>query len=119
MTVATWIIETPDTGYQAIDTLDTTQNHPLGTSVKAKHATYGQGEFTYMQFPASTAFALGILLQWDKNFLVVTVPVGSPSKLTGVAVGTIPAAVSSNASVQYGWVQTKGQVPVLKTAVAV
>lgn len=119
MTTATWKITEPQLGMQAIDTLDTTQNHGLGKMVRATHSTNGEGTFMYAQFPASTAFAAGILLQWDKNYLVVTVPVGSSSKLTGVAVGTIVAPVSSNAAIQYGWVQVVGQVPVLKTAVTV
>lgn len=119
MSSSSWVIENPTAGYQQIDTFDTTQNHALGERVRARHATYGVGDFVYMQFPASTAFALGILLQWDKNYLVTTVPAGGTSKGTGVALGTIVAAVSSNTSIQYGWVQVQGQVPVLKTAVAI
>lgn len=119
MSAANWVASEAQIGIQPIETYDTTQNHGLGKIIRAKHATYGDSELIYCQFPASTAFALGILVQWDKNFLVATVPAGSSSKNTGYAVGTLLTAVTSNTSIQYGWVHVRGVAPVLKTGVAV
>ena len=92
----------------------------LGQLLDAWDATtYGYGKFILLAVPTSTTVTVGLLYQWDKNYNVTLVPVGSTSKNTGVAVAVAYTAVTSNAtSVQYAWFLIQGQVPVLKTAVA-
>ena len=92
----------------------------LGQLLDAWDATtYGYGKFILLAVPTSTTVTVGLLYQWDKNYNVTLVPVGSTSKNTGVAVAVAYTAVTSNAtSVQYAWFLIQGQVAVLKTAVA-
>lgn len=93
----------------------------LGTIVKAQDtANSWEGQFIYLAVPVSTTITVGLLYQFDKNYNVVVVPVGSSSKNTGVQVVCAYTAVTSNASsVQYAWFLYQGVVPVLKTAVTV
>ena len=93
----------------------------LGQMIDAYDTTaLGWGKFIMLAVPVSTTITVGLLYQWDKNYNVVIVPVGSTSKNTGVAVAVAYTAVTSNAtSVQYAWFLIQGQVPVLKTAVTV
>lgn len=81
--------------------------------------TNGSGEFIYLKIPASTTIALGTVVQWTAGYSVAALPVLATSKNTGHQVAVAPVAISSNASVQYGWFQIQGQTPVLKTAVTV
>ncbi len=93
----------------------------LGTIMRAQDtANNWEGEFIYLAVPVSTAITPGLLYQFDKNFTVVVVPIGSTSKNTGVSVAVAYNTVTSNAtSVQYTWFLLQGQVATLKTAVAV
>ena len=49
-----YTVTSPWLGYQPIAVTDTTQNHPLGTIVRAVDPTYGEGEFIYLTGVAST-----------------------------------------------------------------
>ena len=51
----TYIITESRIGMQAIADTSSTQQHPLGTVVRAVDATYGAGEFVYLKGVASTA----------------------------------------------------------------
>lgn len=93
-------------GTQAIATNSTTQNHPLGTIVRAKDPTYGEGEFIYLQGIGSTT--VGAL---------VTYNVSHVTALATSAVGiSNPHAVAMSACVasEYGWYQIGGLAVVSK-----
>lgn len=97
----------------------TTEAQP-GQVVEAWDATLGNAQFILLKVPVSTAIAVGLLYQFDKNYTIVLVPAGGTSKNTGVAVTAAYTAVTSNATlIQYAWFVIRGQVPVLKTAVQV
>lgn len=92
----------------------------LGSIMKAQDVGNAwEGEFIFLAVPVSTTVTAGLLYQYDKNYNVVLVPIGSTSKNTGVSVVVAYTGVTSNATlVQYAWFLIRGQVPVLKTAVA-
>ncbi len=92
----------------------------LGEEMEAWDSTLGWARFIYLAVPTSTTVTVGLLYQFDKNYTITLLPAKSTSQKTGVAVVAAYTAVTSNAtSVQYAWFLIKGQVPVLKTAVAV
>ena len=49
-----WKVTTPVVGVQPITEVSATARHPLGTIVRAKDPTYGEGEFIYLLGVAST-----------------------------------------------------------------
>jgi hypothetical protein len=112
MTTNTWIIDQPNVRPQAIDVSDTVQNHPLGTIVKAKHSTYGEGEFIYLAGVASTV--VGLVVTY-KNSTGVTELIPNTANMSR------PVAVAMSACVagEYGWYQIGGSAVVKKTAVKV
>jgi hypothetical protein len=90
-----WIITTPTrSGWQDIETVDTVQNHDLGTRVHAKHATYGVAEFIYVKGVSSV-----IATDWctiAEDFALV--------RLVANAVGPVCIAMSAiDASTDFGW----------------
>jgi len=102
----TYIITDTVAGTQAIATNSTTQNHPLGTIVRAKDPTYGEAEFIYLQGVASTT--VGALVTYNVSY---------QSALATSAVGTSnPHAVAMSACVasEYGWYQISGLAVVSK-----
>lgn len=102
----TYIITDTVAGTQAIAENSTTQKHKLGTIVRAKDPTYGEGEFIYLQGVASTT--VGAL---------VTYNIGWQSALATSAVGiSNPHAVAMSACVasEYGWYQISGLAIVSK-----
>ena len=95
-------------GSQAIADTSTVQNHPLGTVVRAKDETYGEGEFIYLLGVASTA--VGSVVTFDAStYQTVLSAVG----------GNIPRSVafsmSANVAAQYGWYQISGIAIAKKT----
>lgn len=108
-----WNTHTGPIGHQAIDSTSTTQNHKLGTTMTAWDNTYGMGEFVYLLGVASTV--VGSLVTWNATtFQTALSPTGATTDGAPLAV-----AMSANVASQYGWYQTKGLVPVKKTAVTV
>jgi len=96
-------------GAQAIASTSTTQNHPIGTIVRAKDATLGEGEFIYLLGVASTA--VGSLVTFNST----------TGQTTLAAVGTnhpqpIAVAMSANVASQYGWYQISGVATALKSS---
>jgi hypothetical protein len=87
-------------GVQPISETSTTQNHPLGTVVQAVDATYGAGEFIYLEGVASTAVGSAVLYSED-DF--------STSLLAANDIGQVAFAMSANVADQYGWYQIKGK----------
>ncbi len=87
-------------GMQPIAVTSTTQNHPLGTRVKAHDSTYGAGEFIYLQGVASTAVGSWVTYNQDDN---------STTLLVANAIGPVAVAMSANVASSYGWYQIFGK----------
>ena len=87
----------------AIETSPSTiLRHPLGTIVRAKDPTYGEGEFIYLKGVASTTVGA---------FVTYSIATGHQTALATSAVGVPdPMAVAMSACVadQYGWYQISG-----------
>jgi len=87
-------------GTQGIADTSTTQKHPLGTIVRAKDPTYGEGEFIYLQGIGSTI--VGSIVEYNTSFV-------SALETTNVALSRPNAvAMSINIASQYGWYQISG-----------
>lgn len=110
----TWRISSGEVAYQRIADTSTTQNHPLGTVVKAVDPTYGEGEFIYLLGLVGTL--AGLVVTYTARTGVTAL-----STTSGVVEGGAPIAVAMSANVasQYGWYQIGGDAVVLKTAVAI
>lgn len=87
-------------GMQPIAVTDTTQNHPLGTRVKAVDPTYGAGEFIYLKGVANTAIGSWVTYYQDDN---------TTALLAADAIGPVGVAMSANVANQYGWYQIYGK----------
>lgn len=87
-------------GSQAIAETSTTQQHPLGTIVRATDPTYGAGEFIYLAGVASTAVGSWVTYNLDD---------GSTALLAANAIGPVGVAMSANVGSQYGWYQIGGK----------
>lgn len=87
-------------GSQGIADNSTTQKHPLGTIVRAKDPTYGEGEFIYLQGVASTTVGAWVTYNVSFQSALATSAVGTPN----------PHAVAMSACVanEYGWYQISG-----------
>jgi len=94
---------------QPIAVTSTTQasDIPLGTVVRAKDPTYGEGEFIYLLGVASTVVGS-----------VVTYDASTHQTVLSAVGGNIPRAVaiamSANVASQYGWYQIGGMAVVAK-----
>lgn len=93
-------ITDPLVGAQPIAYSDTTQNHLLGTIVRAEDPTYGAGEFIYLKGVASTV--VGSMVDFDP-YLATT----ALSPATG-GVGPVAVSMSANVANQFGWYQIAG-----------
>lgn len=85
---------------QAFDSTSTTQNHPLGFTVKGKDPTYGAGVFIYLKGVASTAAG---------DWVGYSPTLGT--SVRAVANGNYPLAVAMSAcstTTLFGWYQIEG-----------
>jgi hypothetical protein len=107
--MADWVPTTPLAGIQPIATTSTVQNHPFGTIVQARHATYGVGEFIYLKGVTSTV--VGSVVEYSHiTGATVLAAVGGSQPLP------IAIAMSVNdASTDFGWYQIGGVATVKKT----
>lgn len=88
-------------GSQAIADTSTTQNHPLGTIVRARDPAVGEGEFIYLKGVASTV--AGSWVTYNEADFTTALLVAS-------AVGPVAVAMSANdAATDYGWYQVSGK----------
>ena len=106
-----WIPTTNELGLQPIADTSTVQNHPLGKIVRAKHATYGEGEFIYLKGIASTV-AYDLVTYGLAGGLTTRAPSSGFNLSDPVAV-----AQSANVASQYGWYQIEGDALINKPAV--
>lgn len=97
---------------QPIANSETTQagDIPLGTVVRAKDLTYGEGEFVYLLGVANTV--AGIAVTWNATTYQTTLLASTANLSCPVA-----WAMSANTAAKYGWYQISGLHPALKTAV--
>ena len=87
-------------GAQPITETSTTQKHPLGTIVRAKDPTYGEGEFIYLTGIGSTT--VGSIVNYDDSYTTAL-------NTTGLATPRpLAIAMSANVASQYGWYQISG-----------
>lgn len=94
---------------QNIDETSTTAKHRLGTIVRAKHDTYGGGEFIYLLGVASTVD--GSAVTYDSAAWQTTL-----SAVGANLPRRVGFARSANVAAQYGWYQISG-LTVAKKAV--
>ena len=106
--MADWVPTTPLAGIQPIATTSTVQNHPLGTIVQARHATYGTGEFIYLLGVTSTVVGSCVEYNDLTGATALTAVGGSQSVPVGFA-------MSANVGSQYGWYQIGGKAVAKKT----
>src|SRR5579859_4921841 len=103
----------PEAGVQPIAVTSTTQNHPLGTRVRAYDPTFGEGEFIYLAGVASTV--VGSTVTFNQVTGATTL---SPN--TSKLGEPIAVAMSANtATTSWGWYQIAGAAVIKKTAVKV
>jgi len=96
----------PFIGAQPIHSTTTTQNHVLGTKVRAVDVGtlgYGEGEFIYLKGVASTA--AGDAVVYDAGAATTT-------RTVAASRGPVAIAMSANVASQYGWYQVLGETAV-------
>lgn len=96
----TYIITEARIGMQPVADTSPTQQHPLGTVVRAVDATYGAGEFVYLKGVASTAVGSWVKVAEDDH---------TTALLGADMIGQVAVAMSANVASQYGWYQIKGK----------
>lgn len=87
-------------GTQQIADTSTTQNQPLGTIVRAKDPTYGEGEFIYLKGLNATVAGTWVTFNYDDN---------STTLLAANAIGPVAVAMSACVTSSYGWYQISGK----------
>lgn len=101
---------------QAIASIvSTTAAVPVGTIVRAKDPTLGEGEFIYL--PSSASVTVSNIVSYRQNASGVYTAVRTPSGTT--AGSPIAVAMATGQATTFGWFQISGSAPVLKTAIIV
>jgi hypothetical protein len=85
---------------QAIADTSTTQKLPLGTRVRARDESYGEGEFVYAKGVTSTV--VGSVVLFDEDGWTTSLATANDKGLLGTA-------MSINVGSQYGWYQVFGK----------
>ena len=100
--MADWKFIEPVLGLQPIANTETTlpTGHYLGMKRRARHETYGEGEFVYLLGVASTIATDWCTLNYDD---------GTTTRLVANAIGPVGIAMSANVANQYGWYQIYGK----------
>jgi hypothetical protein len=98
-------------GTQPIANSESTAQHVLGTVVRAKDPTYGEGEFIYLLGVDSTV--VGSLVTYAPSTYQTALCPNTAALAQPVAV-----AMSANTSAKYGWYQIGGVAVVKKTNVS-
>jgi hypothetical protein len=95
-----WVITENALGYSQIDVVDTAATAPLGTIVRARHLTYGMGEFIYLQGVASTAVGTWVTYNSDD---------WTTARLVADASGPVAVAMAATVASRFGWYQISGK----------
>jgi hypothetical protein len=103
--------------------VDTSATNAFALNSRAAvDSSTGVKEYIYVQFPASTAFAVGDVVLVNSAGVVAqaTTTTTTPGNAAGRRVGVVVTAVASVAAAQFGFVQIYGQgsVRVLANAAA-
>ena len=101
-------------GAQPVANNSTTQNHPLGTIIKATDPTYGEGEFIYLLGVASTT--VGDWVTYNATTYQTALGTTTNAENKGVPVAV---AMAATVAAEYGWYQIGGNAVMKKTGVAV
>lgn len=95
-----YIIQENSTGWQPIATVSTTQQHPLGTIVRAHDPDRGSGEFIYLEGVVSTVVGSWVHYSSDDFATVLVVP---------NAIGPVAVAMGAHVADRFGWYQIQGK----------
>lgn len=87
-------------GAQPIADTSATKNHALGTIVRAKDPSLGEGEFIYLAGAASTVVG---------SVVVYNAADFSTTLASANAIGPVATAMSANLANYYGWYQIQGK----------
>jgi len=91
----------PIASFAAVNADSEAPNHPIGTIVRAKDPSYGEGEFIYLKGVASTVVGSWVTYNLDD---------GTTALLAANAIGPVAIAMSANiAATTYGWYQISGK----------
>lgn len=90
-------------GSQPIAEASSTQQHPLGTMVRAVDTTYGEGVFIYLKGAASTA--VGDVVSYDQK-------ANTTEQIDVDMRGPVAVAMAATGASQYGWYQVRGSAVV-------
>ena len=101
----------PRIGAQGIAVADSTQNHPLGTVVRAKDPTLGEGDFIYVQ--ASNSITQYDAVAIKHGYKVA--PLTLTNAKTAVEIGFAQTAIGTKGD--YFWAQKNGR-PIVRFALA-
>lgn len=111
---ATWTFTSKALGLPPIEDTNTTNLYStaLGRVEKARHETYGEGEFIFLLGVVNTI--VGSMVKFNATTYQTVL-------VTATAVQACPVAfaMSANVAASYGWYQIGGLAVVKKTAVAV
>ena len=97
---------------QSIASLASTAAFPVGTIVRAKDSTLGEGEFIYLQTIASvTVGGLVTYRTQAAGSCVIAMTATAANQASAVAVGMVAGVAST-----FGWFQISGTAPIKKVA---
>ncbi len=99
-------------GVSVLTDTNTTALNTLGSIVKGRDDSYGEGEFIYLLGVGSTV--AGSVVTYNTSTWQTTL-----SPTTGANGAPIAVALSANVASQYGWYQISGVATVKKTAVKI
>ena len=85
---------------QPIESRSTIQEHDLGTIVRAKHPTYGSGEFIYL---------LGVASNTANSWITYAADNFGGALLAANAIGPVGVSMSAFVADEYGWAQIGGK----------
>jgi hypothetical protein len=85
---------------QPIEEVSTVAQHRLGDRFRCSDATYGPGEFIYLQGVASTAVGSWVTFNSDD---------GTTALLAANAIGPVAVAMSACVANRFGWYQIYGK----------
>lgn len=95
-----WVITENALGFPGIGTVSDTAAVPVGTIVRAQDATYGAGEFIFLQGVASTAVGSWVTYNSDN---------GGTDLLAANAIGPVAIATAATVANKFGWYQIGGK----------
>lgn len=106
----TYAISNGPVGAQPIASSSSTQQHPLGTIVRAEDPVYGSAEFIYLK---------GLDLTVAGSFVTYNRDDGSTTLLVKNAIGPVAKAMYATVTGYYGWYMISGKASDAVTAGAV